>query len=966
MPDALRVALQIRADTQGAAQSLRRIERTLDAGAQASRRAARGAREHASALDQTSSRADVLAGHLRAAQYALQGYAAVRAYQVVGDIVRAAAAAQSLRSAMTAATGSAAAAQREFAFVASESRRLGLGLAATESAYVSLAAAARGTALEGQSARDIFTAVTEASRVMGLSSERTAGALTAVEQIISKGVVSAEELRGQLGERLPGAFQIAARAMGVTTAELGKMLQKGELLAEDLLPRFARELRRSVADGLPSALDSGAAALGRYETAVLQLQRSLGEGLLPAAAAAAEGLTRLIDGFRRLRAPGGQLQEDLVGLDVAALGRELDAAQARWERYYAARRALAAAGAQGQHASLERALAAERTHIAEIRALLDVARGVGDVARGSGSDSGAEVAPAPESESGAGPDAGIAALRALQEQFAATVASRQGALARLVLDESRAVGAIDALQGQLGVDEAARLALREATLKEYAARRHAILERQAQSDLDSLRRAEAGRSAEIERQNAAALAEAERLAAARKAAIGALDEGRRALATPYERAVAAIDRWEERTRAALATWSAESLEAETAYTELTQTAADLRARAAEDEAERRLQASTAWRDGAKRALLSYVDAAQNAGRSAEHFMQRSLRGMEDALTTFVTGGKLSFAGLVDSIVADLARLAVRQSIVAPLAASLGLAVGGGGIFGTVAHAGGIAGHGGRQRLVAPEVFRAAPRLHRGGIAGDEVPAILRRGEGVFTPEQMRALGQGAAQEQERRPSPSERRMRALEEQGAAQEQERRPSPSERRMRALGQGAAQEQERRPSPSERRMRALEEQGAAQEQERRPSPSERRMRALGQGAAQEQERRPSPSERRMRALEEQGAAQEQERRPSPSERRMHALEEQGAAQEQERRPSPSERRMHALEEQGAAQERRSVLERLSVEIVNHGTPGVVRESSASFDARGLVISIVTEDLATGGPIARGLQGSVPGMRL
>jgi hypothetical protein len=38
------------------------------------------------------------------------------------------------------------------------------------------------------------------------------------------------------------------------------------------------------------------------------------------------------------------------------------------------------------------------------------------------------------------------------------------------------------------------------------------------------------------------------------------------------------------------------------------------------------------------------------------------------------------------------------------------------------------------------VFDGAPRLHGGGIAGDEVPAILRRGEGVFTEGQMRAMG----------------------------------------------------------------------------------------------------------------------------------------------------------------------------------------------------------------------------------
>jgi len=64
----------------------------------------------------------------------------------------------------------------------------------------------------------------------------------------------------------------------------------------------------------------------------------------------------------------------------------------------------------------------------------------------------------------------------------------------------------------------------------------------------------------------------------------------------------------------------------------------------------------------------------------------------------------------------------------------------------VNHGGGIAGAlGGVRRIVPSELFAHAPRLHRVGIAGglgpDEVPAILQKGEGVFTPEQMRVLGQ---------------------------------------------------------------------------------------------------------------------------------------------------------------------------------------------------------------------------------
>ena len=51
--------------------------------------------------------------------------------------------------------------------------------------------------------------------------------------------------------------------------------------------------------------------------------------------------------------------------------------------------------------------------------------------------------------------------------------------------------------------------------------------------------------------------------------------------------------------------------------------------------------------------------------------------------------------------------------------------------------------GGVRRAVPPAIFAEAQRYHGGGIAGlrpDEIPVIARRGEGIFTPEQMRALG----------------------------------------------------------------------------------------------------------------------------------------------------------------------------------------------------------------------------------
>lgn len=125
------------------------------------------------------------------------------------------------------------------------SNTLGLEISGTADNFVSLSAAAKGTALEGQATRDIFEAVSKAMSLLGKSSADTQGALLAIQQMISKGTVSAEELRGQLGERLPGAFQLAASAMGVTTAELGKLLEGGNVVATDLLPKLAAELNKT-------------------------------------------------------------------------------------------------------------------------------------------------------------------------------------------------------------------------------------------------------------------------------------------------------------------------------------------------------------------------------------------------------------------------------------------------------------------------------------------------------------------------------------------------------------------------------------------------------------------------------------------------------------------------------------------------------------------------------------------------
>jgi len=182
---------------------------------------------------------------------------------------------ESTVSAYKAITGSQALAAKEMSFVSEEAHRLGLNLANLEQVYKSLIAGAQGTALEGENVKKIFTAVTTASSVLGLSVEQTEGALRALEQMISKGNVQAEELRGQLSERLPGAFNMAAEAMGVTTSELNDMLKKGEVLASDLLPKLADVLLNKYGASAEEAGNTSRAAFENFRNAVEELSRTL-------------------------------------------------------------------------------------------------------------------------------------------------------------------------------------------------------------------------------------------------------------------------------------------------------------------------------------------------------------------------------------------------------------------------------------------------------------------------------------------------------------------------------------------------------------------------------------------------------------------------------------------------------------------------------------------------------------------
>ena len=168
--------------------------------------------------------------------------------------------------------GSSAKAGAQMDFVRKISDDLGLSFTDTAEGAKKLFAAARGTEVE-QDANQIFKAFSTMSAALKLTGDETNSVFLAVSQMISKGKVSAEELRLQLAERMPGAVTLFAKSIGVTTKELDQMLQNGQV-GLDSLRKFALEVQNTYAAGAAGASKGLQAELNRVSNAWFDLKRA--------------------------------------------------------------------------------------------------------------------------------------------------------------------------------------------------------------------------------------------------------------------------------------------------------------------------------------------------------------------------------------------------------------------------------------------------------------------------------------------------------------------------------------------------------------------------------------------------------------------------------------------------------------------------------------------------------------------
>jgi lambda family phage tail tape measure protein len=125
-------------------------------------------------------------------------------------------------------------------------------------------------------------------------------------------------------------------------------------------------------------------------------------------------------------------------------------------------------------------------------------------------------------------------------------------------------------------------------------------------------------------------------------------------------------------------------------------------------------------------LKQYYEQLTNLGAQVADSVKGAFQGLEDQLVNFVTTGKASFADLAKSIIADIARIAIRQAIIAPLLKGVG------GIFGLKFADGGVFAQNGIQKFARggivdkPTLFPFAKGTGLMGEAGPEAIMPLQR------------------------------------------------------------------------------------------------------------------------------------------------------------------------------------------------------------------------------------------------
>ena len=181
-------------------------------------------------------------------------------------------------------------------------KKYGLEINALTANYAKFTAAASISGMSMMDQRKVFESVSRACTAFSMSADDSNGVMLALSQMMSKGKVSSEELRLQMGERLPVALQAMAKAAGVSISGLDKLMKEGKLMSADVLPKFAEALNEMIPDIDTDNLETSVNRLKNTftelvnSTGVQSSYKSLIDWLTGAISSAAENIENIVLG----------------------------------------------------------------------------------------------------------------------------------------------------------------------------------------------------------------------------------------------------------------------------------------------------------------------------------------------------------------------------------------------------------------------------------------------------------------------------------------------------------------------------------------------------------------------------------------------------------------------------------------------------------------------------------------------
>jgi tape measure domain-containing protein len=216
---------------------------------------------------------------------------AYQAAQLGTEAVQANVDLQKLELGLKAVYGSSQATAAQIAFLRDTAQSAGVSVGEISGAFVKFAASAQSAGIPVATVNGLFATLTKNAATLGLSGDKVADMLNALGQMAGKGVVQMEELRGQLGDALPGALPKVAQGLGITVAEMEKLARNGQLLASEVFPALQRALETGGGD-----VDTLSARWARFKNVMTETAQDLGQGALGKAVGGfAEGALRVLE-----------------------------------------------------------------------------------------------------------------------------------------------------------------------------------------------------------------------------------------------------------------------------------------------------------------------------------------------------------------------------------------------------------------------------------------------------------------------------------------------------------------------------------------------------------------------------------------------------------------------------------------------------------------------------------------------